>query len=78
MKWRKITVDGREWYCHIGTDVIEARYRSPKGDEIKLWSPLELVTRRSAETLERGRWKKTTDGMVTPKLIAAWIHEQTT
>jgi hypothetical protein len=63
---RTIKVDGRTWSVKVGKDWMEAR-----SGNTKLAVPLSQVTGRSPDTLERGRWKKTSDGMVTPDQIAA-------
>jgi hypothetical protein len=35
--------------------------------------PLTFVTGNTSDNIERGRWKKTSDGMVTPAMIARGI-----
>lgn len=76
MKWRTITVDGLKWYYHVGTDSLEARAAETNGSHWKLWGSLSEITKRSPETIERGRHKKTSDGMVTPRQIAGWIRDK--
>lgn len=68
MKWRKIVVSGVEWKYHVGTGAVEARCA-----ERKLVGQLPEVTGLDWNSIERGRHKRTSDGMVTPKQIAAWI-----
>jgi hypothetical protein len=68
VKWRKIVVSGVEWKYHIGKISVVARC----GDR-KLVGKLPEVTGLDWDTIERGQWKRTTDGMITPKQIATWI-----
>ena len=65
---RKIIVDGQEFHYIIGESrmVLE----SPTGKSIV---PLSVF--RDYYTLEKGRWKKTSDGMITPKDVAAYIKK---
>lgn len=68
MRWRTIVVGNRAWRYHVGRVNVVARSLSTK-----LVDRLNVVTGRSWDVLERGHWKRTSDGMVTPKNIAAWI-----
>ena len=69
---RKLVVDGQEWQVKIGKDDMEAW--TP--DHLhKLVIPLTVVTGRTPDTIERGRHKKTSDGMVTPKMMVEAIRD---
>ena len=35
---------------------------------------LSRLTGRTHDTIERGRWKQSSDGMVTPRHVADWIR----
>lgn len=69
MKWRKIVVGGAEWKYHIGSGAVEARC----GDRKLVGTPPEIVPGLTWDIFERGQHKRTSDGMITPKHIAAWI-----
>jgi hypothetical protein len=55
------------------------RYRIGRGSAViegpgwKDVVPLTTLTGRSPDTLERGRWKRTRDGMVTPVHVRDYI-----
>ena len=70
---RKLMIDGIEWRMKIGQDDMEARSGPARGG-IKLVMPLTFVTGNTTDNIERGRWKKTSDGMVTPGMIAEAIR----
>lgn len=73
MRWRKIVVGGAEWKYHVGKIHTEARC-----GERKLLGKLTDITGLTWDVLERGQWKRTSDGAITPKHIADWIGAQTT
>lgn len=68
MRWRKIVVGGAEWKYHVGQIHAEARC-----GERKLLSRLTEIIGLTWDVIERGQWKQTSDGAITPKHIAAWI-----
>lgn len=69
-KRRRITVRGEVFTYTIGTGSVRITW--PDGSSRAVL--LTVVTGRSEDVLERGQWKKTSDGMVTPKDIAAYIE----
>ena len=56
---------------------------SYRGGGVKVWGPngfkahpdCEAVTGRTNAVLERGQWKKTSDGYVTPGMVRRWLDE---
>lgn len=68
-KPRTMQINGKNWKFIIG------------GCHIAIWSPTGVkiltnhseVTGRDWNTLERGQWKKTNDGMVCPGHVRGWI-----
>jgi hypothetical protein len=69
---RKIVVDGIEYLFLVGAhDCVIQRV----GDVKKKIVPLDQITTASYTELERGRWKKTSTGMITPKMIATYIKK---
>ncbi len=66
---RSLSINGDIWWYRVG-----------KGD-IEVWDPngkkhvtnMRIVTKRSWDVIERGQWKKTSDGAVTPKDVTNWI-----
>jgi hypothetical protein len=67
---RLIVVSGIKWKWKAGKDWVEAR--SETGEKIlgQIWKVKKCS---SPDIVDRGRWKKTTDGMLTPKDIEEWI-----
>lgn len=71
MKWRKIVVKEVEWIFHVGKMFVVAR--NDKSVKVGMVSE---VKKMSIDTIERGRHKKTSDGMITPAHVANWIGSQ--
>lgn len=67
-KWRKIVVDGSTYEYHVGRSYVVF----DNGHRVKL----NEITGRDWDTIERGQWKKTSDGMVTPKHIAEYLRKR--
>ena len=67
--WRKIVVRGVEWKYFVGHGAVEARC-----GERKIVEQLHRVTGGTPNDFERGQHKRTSDGMITPKRISAWIE----
>lgn len=72
MNWRRIIVDGVEWKYHIGSGSAEARSGARK-----LSGTLSEISGGTSFSIERGRHKQSSDGMITPKQVAAWITRRT-
>ncbi len=70
---RKIVVANETWEFMIGKNNVVLK--NPR-DEKKMILTLARVTGRSQEVLDRGKRKKTTDGMVTPADIKAFILKE--
>jgi len=70
MAWRKIEVDGKEYEYRVGFSFTKI-YRLG----ISWLIDLSTLTGKSWESIERGRWKKTTDGMITSKMVEGWIRK---
>jgi hypothetical protein len=72
---RKIVVDGIEYLYLIGSyDCVIQQVGNPK----KYIVSLDQITPVSYTQLERGRWKKTSSGMITPRMIAEYIKKDKT
>lgn len=67
---RRLTVDGEQWWFFIGTS------------HTVLWDPggrkhlahTAEVGGRSQPVLERGQWKHTSDGMITPEHVRRYVR----
>lgn len=70
---RKLVVDGETWEYMIGKNNVVLR--NPR-DEKKMILTLEKVTGRSSDTIEKGRKKGTSDGMVTPADLKTFILKE--
>lgn len=68
---RAITVDGKLYYYRVGRGRV-AIY----GEGARFIPSCAEVIGVSEATFERGQWKKTSDGQVTPGLLARWIREK--
>jgi hypothetical protein len=68
---RNITVNNQEWQFRIGKSNV--LFQSPEGKKTAVG--FDKVTGRSWYTIERGKHKGTTDGMVTPRHVASYIQK---
>lgn len=71
-KGRKITVNSVLWKWSVGESGYVLAY-SETGKRL-----LVRANKVTGRDFERGQWKRTSDGMVTPADIARWISSQTT
>lgn len=71
MKWRDITVDGSEYKWGVGRGAVVIQM----GPNWKVITGAHAVKGISLEAYERGKHKKTRDGMVTPKEVATYLRE---
>lgn len=69
-KGRQITVYGEQYFYSVGKDYLVLLMPH---DGTKRIIGLDEITHRSPDTIERGRWKKTSDGMVTPRDVVNYI-----
>ena len=68
---RRIHVQGIEWAYRVGRGGNVIAY-SEKGER-KLSNAWTIKGWTDPETFARGQWKKTSDGMVTPRDIEKWL-----
>lgn len=71
MAYRKLIVDGEAWSYYVGGTYTVLR--APDGKKKVVSS--STVTGRSPDTFDRGQWKKTSDGMVRPSDVVAYIRK---
>ena len=69
--WRTMQVNGEEWRYRFGEGA--AVIRVPNGKSVVV--AYEDLTGQDASTIERGRHKRTTDGMVKPGHVRGWIRK---
>jgi hypothetical protein len=69
---RKIDVDGEEWEFSTGKG--NAVIKNPRTGK-KAIVDYSILTGRTWNVLERGQWKKTIDGMVTPGHVSGYIRK---
>lgn len=65
---RRLVVVDQTWWWMVGNLTI---LWTPKGQ--KLLVNNMALTGLTQETIERGRWKRTTDGTVTPRMVREYI-----
>lgn len=64
-------MDGKVWGYRIGQQFAVIHL---PGTIRKKIVTLAIITGRTPDTIDRGKWKKTSDGMVTPSDIKAYIE----
>jgi hypothetical protein len=69
MSYRKMDVQGEQWEFKIGRDNAHIRAPNGRGKTVSFYE----LTGRTPDLIERGQWKGTTDGMVGPGEVRAWI-----
>ncbi len=67
MNWRHIVVDGCSWLYHVGRSYVV--FRGPRRF-------IATVSDVKGCDVERGRWKISSDGMICPADIAAFLRAQ--
>jgi len=75
MGWRRIEVNGKPFKFKIGNDAAVIR-TDDQGYKDTRVVPLSELTGRTPDTIERGRRKKTSDGMITPGHIKEFIEKE--
>jgi (2Fe-2S) ferredoxin len=65
---RKLVIDGETWLYRVGESSV--KIRNPEG----LGHAVDVHT-LTGRDVERGRWKRTSDGMVTPGDVRKYIDE---
>ena len=69
--WRTMQVSGKKWRYRFGLGNAVIRGTDGKSTVVGY----EDLTGRSSAVIERGQWKKTTDGMVKPGHVRGWIRK---
>ncbi len=69
---RKIHLDEQIYLYRIGRGYVVIEF--PDGHREVISD--STITGRTPDTLERGRWKKTPDGMVLPSHVKAWLVQR--
>jgi hypothetical protein len=69
---RALDVDGQQWWFRVGHGAIEIW----PPDGTKHVTDMCKVTGRDWDTIERGQWKKTEDGMVKPGHVRGYIRKE--
>ena len=67
---RTIEIDGRVWWYYVGKSNIQIF--APNG--IRLTKNVSNITGEPEDLLHRGRYKGTSDGMITPAMVKAYIE----
>jgi len=63
--------DGTEWQYKIGTSTVVLRSPDGKSHQVGI----NVITGRTWDIIERGKYKKTSDGMVTPSQIRQYVDK---
>lgn len=71
MSKRIVNIDGQEWEVTIGKS--NTKIRSPKNKSTIV--DHSKLTGKPWSTIERGQWKRTSDGMITPKDVETYIRK---
>ena len=71
-KGRLIVVDGVKWKWRVGKRCGTVAY-SEHGE--RRLTHASIIKGISYDTFDRGQWKGTMDGMITPADIAEWLKE---
>jgi len=66
---RKIDINGTVYEWSAGRQYVHIR----KDDKLLVTTTIAQVKGTTPDIVERGLWKKTTDGMLTPKEVRAFI-----
>lgn len=74
MSLRKITVGDLDYRWIVSKSKVVIYSPSNEGP-VKHAVSISDVTGRTLDAVERGRWKKTSDGMVTPRQVAKYIEK---
>lgn len=70
---RVLVIDGEIWQYKIGKSYTHIWPPPSRGGK-KLIKRTHEIAGRSPDTLERGQYKKTSDGMVTPSDVEKYIR----
>lgn len=67
---RKIVVDDQDWRWRVGRNRVIIM--GPNGE--RHYPTIFTITGCNDDIFGRGQWKKTSDGMITPRQIANYIR----
>jgi hypothetical protein len=70
MTLRSIALKSGTWQYYIGRSYVS--FFGPAGQ--RFYTECHIIKGVTAQVFERGRWKQTSDGMVTPKDIARYLE----
>lgn len=76
---RRLVLASGTWHFRVTgqSAILFSPERDRKGDPYDKWVvDLSTLTGRDWNTLERGQWKRTSDGMVTPGVVREFIEGQ--
>lgn len=73
MSWRKIAVDGKTYRWRCGGSVL---VQDENGKRVACVSAAKAKG-LTEDAFERGKWKQTKDGMITPHDVARLIENMT-
>ena len=68
MNWRRIVVDDCTWRYHVGSSYVA--FRGPRAFVATVG---EVKGLQDSELVARGRWKVSSDGMICPADVAAFL-----
>ena len=71
MAYRTLSIGDQNWQYTIGKVSVVIKDPQGKRQSFPVWE----VKGVSVEVFERGQWKKTSDGSVTPKDIRSYIDK---
>lgn len=71
---RKVHILGKVWQYQIGRTAVVIQFPPP--NQIRKFTvEASLVAERKPEDLERGKWKKSSDGMIKPSDVKRYIEK---
>ena len=73
-KGRKIIVDGILWKYIVPDFSGSIVAYSELGDRLCNYD--HIIAHMDPDVFDRGKWKRTCDGSITPKMIAKWIRNK--
>lgn len=70
-RWRTMQLTEGTWRYRFGEGAAVIRFPN---DGKSVVVDYAILTGRTPDTIERGQWKKTSDGMVSPGHVRGWIR----
>jgi hypothetical protein len=71
---RKVHIQGKVWQYEIGHQFVVIQF-PPPNQKKKFTIAQSLLVERTPDELDRGRWKKTQDGMIKPSDVKNYIEK---